>query len=225
MLVAALLWAGWQVNGLLCVTLISLTSVLGVGILPLMSRGFYSYLLSALIGRSSDQVLVFLPFCQYFCHFLHTESALSFFLIISPSSFPYLPFTLFLSLSSIHSRSFTLPFTLFLLLSSFCSLPLALFLSLSSFCSLSFTLFLSLSSFHSLSFTLFLSLSSFLSLTFPVLLSLSSFPSLSSLLPFIYPSFTLFLPFFIYLFLPHIFPLPFTTTFYSEYTGTSFCSS
>jgi zinc transporter 14 len=36
--------------GMLCVTLISLTSVLGVGILPLMSKGFYSYLLSSLIG-------------------------------------------------------------------------------------------------------------------------------------------------------------------------------
>eukprot|EP00092_Neocalanus_flemingeri_P078687 GFUD01097926.1.p1 GENE.GFUD01097926.1~~GFUD01097926.1.p1 ORF type:complete len:490 (+),score=90.16 GFUD01097926.1:171-1640(+) len=36
--------------GLLMVTLISLTSVIGVGVLPLMSRSFYSNLLTSLIG-------------------------------------------------------------------------------------------------------------------------------------------------------------------------------
>lgn len=36
--------------GLLMVTLISLTSIVGVGVLPLMSRSFYSNLLTALIG-------------------------------------------------------------------------------------------------------------------------------------------------------------------------------
>lgn len=35
---------------LLCVTLISLTSILGVGVLPLMSKTFYSKLLTSLIG-------------------------------------------------------------------------------------------------------------------------------------------------------------------------------
>ena len=36
--------------GLLMVTLISLTSVVGVGVMPLMSRAFYSNLLTCLIG-------------------------------------------------------------------------------------------------------------------------------------------------------------------------------
>lgn len=36
--------------GLLMVTLISLTSVVGVGVMPLMSRTFYSNLLTCLIG-------------------------------------------------------------------------------------------------------------------------------------------------------------------------------
>merc|ERR1719150_514869 len=36
--------------GLLMVTLISLTSIVGVGVLPLMSRSFYSRLLTSLIG-------------------------------------------------------------------------------------------------------------------------------------------------------------------------------
>ncbi len=44
--------------GMLCVTLISLTSVLGVGILPLMSKGFYSYLLSSLIGTGLPVIIV-----------------------------------------------------------------------------------------------------------------------------------------------------------------------
>jgi hypothetical protein len=43
--------------GMLCVTLISLTSVLGVGILPLMSKGFYSYLLSSLIGTGLPVII------------------------------------------------------------------------------------------------------------------------------------------------------------------------
>ena len=36
--------------GLLMVTLISLTSVVGVGVMPLMSRAFYSNMLTCLIG-------------------------------------------------------------------------------------------------------------------------------------------------------------------------------
>ena len=35
---------------LLCVTVISLMSVMGVGVLPLMSKAFYSSLLTCLIG-------------------------------------------------------------------------------------------------------------------------------------------------------------------------------
>ena len=36
--------------GILCVTVISLTSVIGVSFVPLMSKSFYNNLLSSLIG-------------------------------------------------------------------------------------------------------------------------------------------------------------------------------
>ena len=47
--------------GVLCVTLISLMSVAGVFLLPLMSKSFYRKLLSALIGLAVGSLLGEIP--------------------------------------------------------------------------------------------------------------------------------------------------------------------